>query len=147
MSVCDAKGLRCGCLPDPGISLHPSASSCLHGNQLLNSLQEDGGGGSRLQWTTTPSHPPWLQGQWGGGDRWATTPSTPGHLLPSPSWGPESMAREGQEWDGPEGGGPPQLPQLPPPRLPLSLLLPLADLGRKENAWSPEIQGEENSRA
>ena len=31
----------------------------------------------------------------------------PSATLPIPSWGPESVAKEGQEWDGGEGGGPP----------------------------------------
>lgn len=69
----------------------------------------------------------------------------PSATFPILSWGPESVAEEGQEWDRTEGGGPP-LPQLPPFKPPLSQILPVADLGRNKNPWRPEIQGEENLR-
>lgn len=116
VNICDSKGLRCGSQPDPSISLHPSLPlpvSMATSSSAPSRKME--GEDPRLQWTTTPSHSPWFRGQWGGGDRWAATPSTPGHLLPSPSWGPRNMARERLEWDGAEGG-PPHCHNNPHPR-------------------------------
>lgn len=124
----------------------PLPLPCLHGNQLLSSLQEDGRGGSRLQWTTTPSHPPWLWGQCRGRGQMGSHPihPRPSATFPISSWGPESVEEEGQEWDGAEGGGP-QLPQLPPFKPPLSQILPLADLGRKKKSLETRNSGRRKS--
>ena len=131
VSMCASKGLRCGSWPDPSVSLN---LSCLFRVSIATSSSAPSrkmeGGGSRLQWTTTPSNPPWLQGQCGG-EGTDGRPLHPPQAICYPPHPGDLRAWHGRGRSGWSRGSPPPAAIItPPPRPPLSPILPLTDLRR-----------------
>lgn len=128
-SICESKGLRCGAQPDPGASLH---LSCL----FLVSIATSSSVPSRKTEGEDPdcSGPQLPRIPLGSGDNGGEgTDGRPLHPPQAICYGPhpgDLRAWQGRGRVGWSRGRAPQLPQLPPPKPPLSLILCLGDIGR-----------------